>query len=103
MKEQNNNRRIVILGAGESGTGAAILAKDKGFDVFVSDYGHITPKYRTILDAEGVEWEDGRHTLERILAADEIIKSPGIADTTPVMKAIKEKNIPVISENRVRR
>ncbi len=98
MKEQNNNRRIVILGAGESGTGAAILAKDKGFDVFVSDYGHITPKYRTILDAEGVEWEDGRHTLERILAADEIIKSPGIADTTPVMKAIKEKNIPVISE-----
>lgn len=98
MKEQSNNRRIVILGAGESGTGAAILAKDKGFDVFVSDYGHISPKYRTVLDAEGIAWEDGTHTLERILDADEIIKSPGIADTTPVIKAVKEKNIPVISE-----
>ena len=98
MKEQINNRRIVILGAGESGTGAAILAKDKGFDVFVSDYGHITPKYRAMLDAEGIAWEDGHHTLERILDADEIIKSPGIADTTPVIKAVKEKNIPVISE-----
>ncbi len=98
MKEQSNNRRIVILGAGESGTGAAILAKDKGFDVFVSDYGHISPKYRAMLDAEGIAWEDGTHTLERILDADEIIKSPGIADTTPVIKAVKEKNIPVISE-----
>ena len=98
MKEQSNNRRIVILGAGESGTGAAILAKDKGFDVFVSDYGHISPKYRAMLDAEGIAWEDGTHTLERILDADEIIKSPGIADTTPVIKAVREKNIPVISE-----
>ena len=98
MKEQSNNRRIVILGGGESGTGAAILAKDKGFDVFVSDYGHISPKYRAMLDAEGIAWEDGTHTLELILDADEIIKSPGIADTTPVIKAVKEKNIPVISE-----
>ena len=98
MKEHENSRRIVILGAGESGTGAAILAKDKGFDVFVSDYGRITPKYRAALDAEGIAWEDGKHSLELILNADEIIKSPGIADTTPIIKAVKDKNIPVISE-----
>jgi len=97
----NNNitkRRIVILGAGESGSGAAILAKDKGYDVFVSDFGSIAPKYKRILDDENIEWEDGKHTMNRILAADEIVKSPGIADTTPVMKAIISKNIPVISE-----
>lgn len=92
------SKRIVILGAGESGTGAAILAKDKGFDVFVSDYGQISPKYKEILDREGIEWEEGQHTFERILAADEVIKSPGIADTTPVMQKIISKNIPVISE-----
>ena len=95
---QSNKRRIVILGAGESGTGAAILAKDKGFDVFVSDYGQIASNYRQILDDEQIAWEDGQHTLDRILAADEVIKSPGIADTTPVMKAVLSKNIPVISE-----
>ena len=98
---ENNHtsqRRIVVLGAGESGTGAAILAKDKGFDVFVSDYGNISPRYKETLDREGIAWEEGQHSLDRILAADEVIKSPGIADTTAVMQKVISKNIPVISE-----
>ena len=98
---ENNNisvRRIAVLGAGESGTGAAILAKDKGFDVFVSDFGKIPDKYKEMLNREGIEWEEDKHTFERILAADEIIKSPGIADSTPIMQKILSKKIPVISE-----
>lgn len=91
-------KKIVVLGAGESGVGAAILAADKGFDVFVSDYGKIAPKYRQILDNENIAWEEGGHTMDRILDADEVVKSPGIAKETPVMRAVAEKNIPVISE-----
>jgi UDP-N-acetylmuramoylalanine--D-glutamate ligase len=93
-----NTKRIVVLGAGESGTGAAILAHDKGFDVFVSDYGKISQNYKDILSAEGIEWEEGGHTLPKIINADEVIKSPGIAKETPVMQAVASKNIPVISE-----
>lgn len=93
-----NTKRIVVLGAGESGTGAAILAHDKGFDVFVSDFGSIPSKYKDILNAEGIEWEEGGHTLEKITNADEVIKSPGIAKETPVMQAVAANNIPVISE-----
>ncbi len=88
----------MVLGGGESGVGAAILGKDKGMDVFLSDFGSIPEKYRAMLDAEGIEWEQGGHTMDRILAADEVVKSPGIPPTAPVMKAIFEKNIPVISE-----
>ena len=73
-------KRIVILGAGESGAGAAVLAKAKGFDVFVSDFSSIKPKYKDMLDAHGICWEEGRHTEADILNADEIIKSPGIHD-----------------------
>ncbi|MDE6161652.1 MAG: UDP-N-acetylmuramoyl-L-alanine--D-glutamate ligase [Muribaculaceae bacterium] len=91
-------KRIVILGAGESGTGAAVLAKDKGFEVFLSDYGTVAPDYAAMLDAEGIEWEQGRHSMERILAADEIVKSPGISDTTPVMQAVRAAGIHVVSE-----
>ncbi len=101
MTISSNNqakRRIVILGAGESGAGAAVLAKDKGFDVFVSDYGAIAPRYKELLDAEGIRWEEKHHSLDIILAADEVVKSPGIADTTPVMQSVLSKNIPVISE-----
>lgn len=93
-----SKKTLVVLGGGESGVGAAILAKDKGMDVFVSDYGTIAPHYRQMLDEENIEWEDGKHSMDRILAADEIVKSPGIAPTTPVMKAVAEKGIPVISE-----
>lgn len=91
-------RRIVILGAGESGSGAAILAKDKGYEVFVSDFGKISEHYKKLLNDENIEWEEGGHTMSRILAADEIIKSPGIADSTPVMQKVLAKNIPVVSE-----
>ena len=89
---------MVILGAGESGTGAAILAKDKGMDVFLSDFGNISPKYKAILEQEDIPFEQGQHTMTRILAADEIVKSPGIPETAPVIVAAKEKNIPIISE-----
>lgn len=95
---EDMKRRLVVLGAGESGTGAAILAKDKGFDVFLSDSGHISPRYRAVLEAEGIEFEEGSHTMARILAADEVVKSPGIPVDVPVMAALLAKHIPVISE-----
>lgn len=91
-------KKLVVLGGGESGVGAAILAKAKGMDVFLSDYGQIADHYRRMLDDEQIEWEQGQHSLERILEADEVVKSPGIAPTTPVVKAVMEKNIPIISE-----
>ena len=82
-------KRIVVLGAGESGTGAAILAKEKGFDVFVSDYGTITEPYRALLDQNGVQWEDGKHSFDKIKDADEYIKSPGIPLNAPVLEQIR--------------
>lgn len=98
MAMEDMKRRLVVLGAGESGTGAAILAKDKGFDVFLSDSGHISPRYRAVLEAEGIEFEEGSHTMARILAADEVVKSPGIPVDVPVMAAVLAKHIPVVSE-----
>ena len=91
-------KRIVILGAGESGTGAAILAKEKGFDVFVSDCGTISDPYRALLDQNGVLWEDGKHSEELILNADEVIKSPGIPLTAPLIQKLQEQGTPIISE-----
>ncbi len=91
-------KRLVVLGGGESGVGAAILGKVMGMDVFLSDMGTISDKYRTMLNDEGIEWEDGQHTEERILMADEVVKSPGIPPTAPIMQRIASKNIPVISE-----
>jgi len=91
-------QQIVILGAGESGTGAAALAKAKGFDVFVSDKGKIADKYKAELDGMGVQWEEGQHSQAAIFNANEVIKSPGIPDTAPLVVQLKEKNIPVISE-----
>jgi UDP-N-acetylmuramoylalanine--D-glutamate ligase len=90
--------RIVILGGGESGAGAAVLAKRKGYDVFVSDFGKIKDQYKTILNDNKVDFEEGAHTFEKILNAGEVIKSPGIPEKTEVMKKIREKQIPVISE-----
>lgn len=92
------NKKIVVLGGGESGVGAAILAKDKGMDGFLSDYGKIAPHYKQQLIDEGIAWEEGGHDESRILAADEVIKSPGIAPTAPIMVKIAERGIPVISE-----
>ncbi len=90
--------RIVILGAGESGAGASVLAQAKGFDVFVSDYGSILPKYKQIMDERGILWEESGHTESAILDADEIIKSPGIPDEAPIVRKAIEKGIPIISE-----
>lgn len=91
-------KRIVVLGAGESGTGAAILAKSKGMDVFVSDQGEISPIYQALLEKHQIAWEAGQHTEELIKNADEIIKSPGIPLTTPLMQQILAQGTPVISE-----
>ena len=91
-------KRIVILGAAESGVGAAALAKVKGFEVFVSDMGKIKENYKQILQQYDVPWEEGSHTEQLILNADEIVKSPGIPDTIPVIQSILNQGIPVISE-----
>lgn len=91
-------KRIVVLGGGISGYGSAILAKKEGLDVFLTDAGTISPLYRSRLEQWGVEYEEGGHTLEKILNATEVIKSPGIPDKAPIVVAIREKGIPVISE-----
>ncbi len=91
-------RKITILGAGESGAGSAVLAARKGFDVFVSDKGLIKPVYKDILDRNGIKYEEGRHSEEKVLTADEVIKSPGIPDDNSLIVAIRGKGIPVISE-----
>ncbi len=92
------NKNIVILGSGESGVGAAVLAKKQGFDVFVSDKGKIKDAYKNTLIENGIEWEEGTHTLDRILKASEVIKSPGIPDQIDLIQLLLEKQIPVISE-----
>lgn len=89
---------VVILGAGESGVGAAILAKVKDARVFVSDFGTVKPSFQEELNEHSIEWEQGKHSMERILEADLVVKSPGIPEKTPVMKAIREKGIKVVSE-----
>ena len=91
-------KRIVILGAGESGSGAAILAKEKGFDVFVSDMGTIKEPYRALLNQHNIPWEDGQHSESLILNADEVIKSPGIPLTAPLIVKLQQQGTPIISE-----
>ena len=91
-------KRIAVLGAGESGTGAAILAKEKGYDVFVSDCGTISEPYRALLDQNGIRWEDGKHSEDLILNADEVVKSPGIPLTAPLIQKLQAQGTPVISE-----
>lgn len=91
-------KRIVILGAAESGVGAAILAQQKGFDVFVSDGGTIKDRYKEELNRRALAWEEGKHTPELILSADEVVKSPGIPETAPMVISLRAKGIPVISE-----
>ncbi len=91
-------KKIVVLGAGESGTGSAVLALKKGFDVFVSDLGKVRDKYRKILDDNNIRWEEGMHSTGEIMTAAEVIKSPGIPESAPLVKSLREKGIPVISE-----
>ena len=90
--------RIVVLGAGESGAGAAVLAKVKGFDTFVSDMSAIKDKYKEVLDKYGIAGKEGQHTEELILSADEVVKSPGIPNDAPMILKLKEQGTPVISE-----
>ncbi len=91
-------QRLVVLGAQESGVGAARLAQQRGLEVFVSDNGTIKPDYRNELNALGIAFEEGGHTAERVLNADEVVKSPGIPDTASLVTAARAKGIPVISE-----
>lgn len=91
-------QRIVILGAGESGAGAAVLAKKEGFGVFVSDSAYIKDKYKALLNDHEIEWEEGHHTEEKILNADEVIKSPGIPKENPIVKKLADLGKPIISE-----
>lgn len=90
--------RLVILGAGESGVGTALLGKKEGYEIFVSDFGSISEKYQQILNDEKIEWEQQQHTESKILNADVVVKSPGIPDKAPIVKKLHEKGIKVISE-----
>jgi len=89
---------MVILGGGESGVGAAILASGKGYEVFVSDEGSLKQKYKDELEQKKIDYEEGKHTEEKILNADEVMKSPGIPEKNELVKKIRAKEIPVISE-----
>lgn len=91
-------KRFAILGGGESGVGTAILAKQKGWEVFLSDRGNLKPEYRKQLDDEGIAYEEGKHTEDKILGADCIMKSPGIPDKAPIVVKARERGIAVISE-----
>lgn len=95
MKKDNF---LVVLGGGESGVGAAVLGKDKGFEVLLSDSGKIPEKYRSTLDAEQIEYEEGGHSEERILTATLVVKSPGIPPTAPLVKKLAEQGTPILSE-----
>jgi UDP-N-acetylmuramoylalanine--D-glutamate ligase len=92
------SKRITILGGGESGTGAAILSQQQGFETFLSEYGQLKKEYKEELTKHNIRFEEGGHSEDYILSSDEIIKSPGIPDTVPIVKKILEKGIPVISE-----
>ena len=95
MKRTKN---MVVLGGGISGYGSAVLAKKAGYRVLLSDAGRIADKYKRVLEEWQVPYEEGGHSMERLLEADEVVKSPGIPDTAPVVKALRERGIPVISE-----
>lgn len=91
-------KRLIVLGGGESGIGTAILGKKKGYEVFVSDFGKIKESYKEVLALNKLDWEEGKHTEALVLNADVVMKSPGIPDKSPIIKLLKEKGVPVISE-----
>lgn len=94
----SDKAKIVVLGGGESGVGAAVLAKQKGFEVFLSDKGEISEEYQDVLSKYEIDWEHNKHTIERIMDATEVIKSPGIPDTVQLIQDLKKKGVKVISE-----
>ena len=91
-------KRIVVIGGAESGSGAAVLARKQGLEVFLTDLAPIPQPYRKLLEDNGIEYEEGQHTAELILNADEVVKSPGVPDKAPMIQAVKAKGIPIISE-----
>ena len=91
-------KKLAILGAGESGVGTAILAQKQGYDVFVSDMGSIKAKYKKSLDENNIRWEENQHTESEILSATEVVKSPGIPDSAPIIQALLKKDIPILAE-----
>ena len=90
--------KLTILGGGESGIGAALLGVQKGYDVFLSDSGALQEAYKTVLESQNIAYEAGQHSVSRILEADLVVKSPGIPDTVPLVKALRAKGTSVISE-----
>ncbi len=98
MSASDNKKRVVVLGAGESGAGAAVLAKVKGFDVFVSDMSAIKDNYKELLNQHQIAWEEGKHTEALVLNADEVIKSPGIPNEAPLICKLTEQGTPIVSE-----
>ncbi|MGZ4001805.1 MAG: Mur ligase family protein, partial [Mucilaginibacter sp.] len=95
---KGNGKRLVVLGAGESGAGAAYLAQQHGYEVFVSDFGPIADQYKKQLQDWNIPFEEKQHTEDEILSAAEVVKSPGIPEKAPIVKKLREKGIPVISE-----
>ena len=91
-------RKLIILGGGESGVGAALLGKQKGYEVFLTDQGTLKPDYRSTLTAAGIEFEEGQTSMDRVSAADEVVKSPGIPETNSTVIALRQLGIPMISE-----
>ena len=91
-------KKLAILGAGESGVGTAILAQKQGYDVFVSDMGSIKAKYKKSLDENNIRWEENQHTESEILSATEVVKSPGIPDSAPIIQALIKKDTPILAE-----
>ena len=96
--ESKKQNRLVVLGAGESGAGAAYLAQQQGYEVFVSDFGAIADQYKRQLQDWNIRFEENQHTEAEILNATEVVKSPGIPEKAPIIKKLKEKGVPVISE-----
>ena len=96
--QQEKTKRLVVLGAGESGVGAAVLGKARNWDVFVSDVGTIAPKYKEEMEREGIAYEEGGHTAEKILNADMCVKSPGIPLSAPLVVQLQSRGIEVVSE-----
>jgi len=94
----DNSKEVIVLGAGESGVGAALLAKEKGYPVFVSDFGVIKDNYRTELETAGIAYEESGHDTKRILSAGVVVKSPGIPEKAPMVKALRQKGVSIISE-----
>src|SRR5690606_11916756 len=90
--------KLVVLGGGESGVGTALLGKKEGYEVFLSDFGKIKDNYKNVLIQNQIKWEDEKHTEDKILNADVVMKSPGIPDKAPIVKKLKEKGVEVISE-----